>query len=211
MSENPWLGIPLDDYEGHMAHVGQAGLLDRLFAKAIAELRPRSVAVLGAAGGNGFGALAGSTAVRTVAVDLNPDYLGALERRYAGAVESLETVCGDIADPALAFDMVEYVHAALVFEYVDPAAALANIGRWLAPRGHLGVVLQLPGATGISPSPFASLARLGPAMRLHDEQAFAQIAQAAGFEIRDREAVDMPGGKRFAALRLAFGRGLQKR
>lgn len=46
---NPWLDIPLTDYEGHMEHVGQARMLDRVFGQALQSLQPQSVAVLGAA------------------------------------------------------------------------------------------------------------------------------------------------------------------
>ncbi len=56
---NSWLDIPLADYESHMAlpYVAQAQLLSDLFAEALQELSPESVALLGCAGGNGFEAL----------------------------------------------------------------------------------------------------------------------------------------------------------
>ena len=43
---NPWLALPLDDYEGHMSSdpVNQLGPLADLFGEALARLRPRSVA-----------------------------------------------------------------------------------------------------------------------------------------------------------------------
>jgi hypothetical protein len=54
-ADNPWLTIPLSDYEAHTAlpQVGQAQLLADLFA---AELRALAVVGRGArcAGGNGF-------------------------------------------------------------------------------------------------------------------------------------------------------------
>ena len=53
---NPWQDLPLEDYEGHMgsAAVGQLAPLGDIFAEALTRLRPRSVAVLGVAGGNGL-------------------------------------------------------------------------------------------------------------------------------------------------------------
>jgi hypothetical protein len=55
-ADNPWLTIPLADYEAHMAlpQVGQAQLLADLFAAELRARSPASVAVLGCAGGNGF-------------------------------------------------------------------------------------------------------------------------------------------------------------
>lgn len=207
---SPWLEVPLADYEGHMAHVGQAALLDRLFAEALAALGPRSVAVLGAAGGNGFERLRESPLDRCVAVDINPGYLDELERRYAGRVAGLEVVCSDLADPALDFAPVDYVHAALVFEYVDPVAVLRRTADWLNPGGWLGAVLQLPGGGSVSPSPFASLQRLGPGMVLCDPENFRRMAEDAGFAFMAQQVHALPGGKPFLAARFGLKRQGQK-
>jgi SAM-dependent methyltransferase len=198
---SPWLDVPLADYEGHMAHVGQAQFLDRHFGKALEDLRPGSVAVLGAAGGNGFDRLPGSTARRTVAIDINPRYLAELERRHAGSVAGLGCLCGDLADPAIGFEPVDYVHAALVFEYTDPAVALGRMGEWLKPAGVLGVVLQLEGGGCISPSPFPSLGRLIPSITLREPGTFANLAREAGLERVSERVVSLPGGKRLHAAR----------
>jgi hypothetical protein len=57
--QNPWLRVPLADYEGHMRAPGVAQLdaLGELFACALRTYVPRSVAVLGVAGGNGLDAV----------------------------------------------------------------------------------------------------------------------------------------------------------
>jgi hypothetical protein len=51
---NPWLDVPLNDYEGHMAlpGVGQADLIAELLYQAVARWAPASIAVIGCAGGN---------------------------------------------------------------------------------------------------------------------------------------------------------------
>ena len=53
---NPWLSIPLEDYEGHMGSEGvrQLRALAELFKCALDLCLPESVAVLGVAGGNGL-------------------------------------------------------------------------------------------------------------------------------------------------------------
>jgi hypothetical protein len=207
---SPWLDVPLADYEGHMAHVGQAPVLARHFAAALAELRPASVAVLGAAGGSGFDSLPGSSVRRTVAIDVNPGYLRELERRYSHVVPGLACVCADLADPAARFAPVDYVHAALVFEYADPATVLGRMADWLVPGGTLGVVLQMAGAGTVSPSPFTSLQRLGPAISLREPAAFAALARDAGLEQVSERIVALPGGKRFHAARYRLKSPAQK-
>lgn len=73
---NPWLQIPLSDYETHMAlpHVRQAELLSSIFGSALDTYAPRSIALLGCAGGNGLEQLEGRELGRVVAVDINPVY-----------------------------------------------------------------------------------------------------------------------------------------
>jgi hypothetical protein len=54
--DNPWLKVPLADYESHMnsAGVEQSAALSELFAGALARCQPESVAVIGIAGGDGL-------------------------------------------------------------------------------------------------------------------------------------------------------------
>ena len=56
MNNNPWLHIPLDDYERHMSHllVGQSTLLNALTKKYLDKTKPGIVIFLGVAGGNGL-------------------------------------------------------------------------------------------------------------------------------------------------------------
>jgi len=53
---NPWLKIPLNDYEKHMAHpmVGQLELLGNLTKEKLQKYKPESFAIFGICGGNGL-------------------------------------------------------------------------------------------------------------------------------------------------------------
>jgi hypothetical protein len=53
---NPWLSIPLEEYEGHMAlpDLGQAKMLSNEFEELLRTYSPVSAALIGCAGGNGF-------------------------------------------------------------------------------------------------------------------------------------------------------------
>ena len=212
---SPWLDIPLADYEGHMEHVGQARMLERVFGHALRMLQPQSVAVLGAAGGDGFEHLVGSGVTRTAAVDINPEYLQALERRFGSRVPGLAILCGDLDDPAIDFAPVDLILAALIFEYVDIGRALQRARAWLRPLGTLWVVLQLAGTdqTAVTPSSFGSLARLGSSMKLQDAGRFRDAAAKADLAEISREILTLPGGKRFLSASFAagaFGRPGQK-
>jgi hypothetical protein len=161
---NPWLALPLDDYEGHMGSpaVDQLAPLADLFGEALARLRPRSVAVLGVAGGNGLEHVDGSLTTRVVAVDVNPAYLEATQARFSD-LRGLELRCADLARDDLAdVEPVSLVHVALLFEHAGTDRCLDNAIALVARGGHMSVVLQLPSdaQAAVTPSPFASMATL---------------------------------------------------
>jgi SAM-dependent methyltransferase len=125
-SQNPWLTIPLQHYEGHMAlpEVGQARMLANEFKELLETYVPISVALVGCAGGNGFVEAAETGVTRLVGLDISPAYIADAKTRYADRIRGLELYCADIAGEMLAIEPVQIVYAALVFEYVDIAKAL---------------------------------------------------------------------------------------
>ncbi len=205
---NPWLDIPLADYEGHMAlpNVDQAQLLSEVFAGALSKYAPRSVAVLGCAGGNGLDRVSSKVTQRVVGVDLNPDYVQQVRTRYDHQIPVLELFVGDVQTDEFAFAPVELVFAGLLFEYVDAEAVLAKIRAMLWPGGTLLTVVQLPSTAipEITPSPFASLGALASVMRLLPPKLLRQLAAAHGYCETEAQTVEAAGGKEFRvqALRL---------
>lgn len=69
---NPWLDIPLADYEAHMAlpTVGQAQLIADELHSLVRAHSAGSVAIMGCAGGNGFDRVAEAGVSRVIGVDL---------------------------------------------------------------------------------------------------------------------------------------------
>jgi len=181
-----------------LPHVGQAALLAELFARALRTRRAASVAVLGCAGGNGFERVPPGT--RVVGVDLNPAYLAAARARFASRIPGLALHAADVERDELRIEPVELVFAALLFEHADAGIVLEKIRAWLAPDGALTTVLQLPSETlgTITPSPFASLERLAPRMRLIAPERLAELAAQRGFRLLESDVAAASGGKEFA-------------
>ena len=198
-ARNPWLAIPLADYEAHMAlpQVGQAELLASVLADAVRLHAPRSVAVLGCAGGNGFDRVPPGT--RLVGIDVNPDYVAAARARH-GARAGIELYVADLTADELPFAPVELAYAGLLFEYVEPAVALRRLAADLLPGAVLVAALQLPSAAQaeVTPSPYTSLAALAPSMRLVPPAALTRAALEEGYTAVGSEVVTASGGKRFA-------------
>jgi hypothetical protein len=143
---SPWLGIPLSDYESHMAlpRVAQAQLLADVLAEKLTIHKPGSLAILGCAGGNGFERIVPEVTQRVVGVDLNGHYLHAVRVRYGAKFEKLELIEADIQTSAVAFASVDLMYAALILEYVDVEVTLVRMRNFLNPDGILVTVVQLP-------------------------------------------------------------------
>jgi SAM-dependent methyltransferase len=204
---NPWLSIPLSDYEGHMAlpEVDQARMLSDEFAALLQQHRPRSLAVIGCAGGNGFDRIDPRQTQRVIGVELNPDYLATLRSRFAGIYPSLELICADVQRSELEFAPVELIFAGLVLEYVDPAIALRNLARRLQPGGTLAVILQLPASAkaSVTATQFTSLQQLAVIMQLIAPEEAIAAARAAGLSLSDTRRVVLHTGKTFQLLQFA--------
>lgn len=198
---SPWLDIPLADYEGHMAlpGVGQADMLATQFAQLLATWTPQSAAVIGCAGGNGFDRVRTEITKRVVGIDINPHYIQELAYRYAHRIPGLELYVRDIQGPLGAIRPVQLVYAALVMEYVEPAAALRNLGPLCGAGAILATVLQLPADTPpIADSPFARLKDLAPALRLVEPAALAAMAAEQGLALLATRQITLSSGRQFA-------------
>ena len=207
---NPWLTIPLEDYEGHMAmpDVGQARMLANEFEELLKIYAPTSAAIIGCAGGNGFEEAAKAGVTRLVGLDINPTYIAGAKARYAGRMTGLELYCADIAGDMSEFlpeslpelRPVHLVYAALVFEYVDIAKALQNLRDICLSNGILAALLQLPkeGAASVSPSPFVKLNELSSIMRLVPPDDFRTVAEGLGFGFLSQKLITLESGKQFS-------------
>lgn len=194
---NPWQDIPADDYEGHMKSIGQLQELNRIFKDLMGEYEPRTLAVVGCATGNGFEHIRPAVTRTIVGVDLNARYLDVARDRYGESLPGLRLVCGGVLDVSLEAGSFDHVHAGLIFEYVDPARLLERAASWLRPGGVLSAIFQLPSDTSgpVTETPYKSLKRLEPVMRLVDTRVVSAEAERVGLREVGSRDVDLPGGK----------------
>jgi SAM-dependent methyltransferase len=197
---NPWLALPLEDYEGHMGSeaVGQLQPLADLFGEALARLRPRSVAVLGVAGGNGLEHVDATITTRVVGIDVNAAYLDATRQRFP-ELRGLELHCADLQHDLLDVAPVSLVHAALVFEHAGTARCLDNAVSLVSAGGHLSVVLQLPSDqhAGVTPTAFASMATLADDFALVDPHQLRRVLAQRGLRLTHQARLTLSTGKAF--------------
>jgi SAM-dependent methyltransferase len=195
---NPWLSIPLADYEGHMgsAEVQQLEVLAELFKHALDCCLPGSVAVLGVAGGNGFEQIDYAVTKRIVGLDINQRYLDEVQERF-GSLAGLELHCRDLAKQDFSLAPVAMVHAALIFEHVGLEHALENALSLVAPGGRLSVVLQLPSEDqpGVASTSYTSMQKLKQDFVLIDIAEFQRLLGQKGFQLVEQENRSLPAGK----------------
>jgi hypothetical protein len=198
---NPWLEIPITDYEAHMAFpsVGQAQLLSTALRRTVAEFQPRSLAVLGVAGGNGLEVVERAVVRRVVALDFNPDYLALCSQRFASSFTQFEPVLHDLSQGPPAIAPVECVFAGLVLEYLHVETFCDYLASILTTGGSFSALLQLPSPTlpEVSASPFASLRGLESAFSFVDPAFLDDHLSAHGFSCVVRDRYDLASGKSF--------------
>jgi hypothetical protein len=202
MKESPWLNVPLADYEAHMSSsgVGQAQMLADLLADAIGKHKPRTLAVFGCAGGNGFDRIPASVE-RIVGVDVNPDYAEAARARFATRLRGLEIYVGDVSTKVCRFEPVELAFVGLLFEYVNVASAFDTVVEHLQLGGVLVTVLQAPGSvSAVTPSLYGSLLALETTFQFVAPETISALAGTRGLESKTMTTVIASGGKRFAVL-----------
>jgi SAM-dependent methyltransferase len=198
---NPWLRIPASDYEAHMAlpEVAQAQALSKLMASVLKEYAPASLAVIGCTTGNGFEHINHNHTRRVVGVDINAAYLAILKTRFAGQIPCLDLIEADITASEFGFDPVAMAFAALVFEYVDVAAALRSIARCLTPGAILVAVLQLPSSESapVTATRYKSLELLAPIMNLVSPSEFSKMCNSLGLRQIKTDSILLKKGKAF--------------
>jgi hypothetical protein len=195
---NPWLSIPIEDYEGHMRSTGvqQLTALAELFKCALDCCLPESVAVLGVAGGNGLEQIDCTATKRIVGIDINQQYLIQVQRRF-GTLPGLQLHCLDLTEHNLSLTPVALVHAALIFEHVGLGLALENALSLVAAGGRLSVVLQLPSdeEQGVAATNYASMQTLKQDFALIDTGEFERQVKQEGFQLIDEKKRSLPAGK----------------
>jgi SAM-dependent methyltransferase len=207
--ENPWLTIPAQDYEGHMDSpaVDQLAPLKKIFAGALKKFQPRTVAILGCATGNGIDAVDFEKIYKLYALDINPDFLEIMKKRYSRNLSQIETIACDLDRDQPGLSNIDLVFAALIFEYVDAQIVMEKIAKWLAPNGVVVVVLQCPckDISEITPSSFKSLEKLAPIMKLVDSKQLISIAKTNRMTLLQQKIHKLKSGKQFCSYFFSTG------
>ncbi len=117
---NPWEDIGLDDYEKHMSldSVKQLQTMNFMMKAQFDAYPVVSAMVLGIAGGNGLDHVDPEKYQCVYGVDINEDYLHAVESRYADLSDVLKCLKVDLINESDLLPHAELIIANLLIEYI---------------------------------------------------------------------------------------------
>jgi SAM-dependent methyltransferase len=198
--ENPWLRIPAQEYEGHMAGIGQSAALRDIFLGVYTDTNPRRLLVLGCTTGKDLELVDPNVTEKSVGVDLNRGYLEIACQRLERLGRTVELVHSDVLDAQLPASEFDLIHAALLVEYVDPFSLFRRIAEWLAMDGICSTVTQNPveGVASVSKTAYESILVLDGRMSLCSPNQVNSFAVQAGLQRMSNCDVELPLGKSFS-------------
>jgi len=204
MQPNPWLSIPAEIYDRHMASSGvmQTQLLNRIMAEQIHDYVPNKLLILGVATGNGLELV--SKISRVYAADVNHQYLDICRRRFAH-LHNVEYLQMDFMDNFVVLPPVDLVIANLFVEYIDLSVFFEKFQKCLVRNGTISIVIQEnPAGKGmISVSDYSrSFEILQPLIRERSQEEIQQCAIEHGFLSVRTARHTLPSGK--SLIRLDF-------
>lgn len=196
--KNPWLEIPLEDYERHMEHasVAQAQLLNFLTKTYLAKYCPEKLLFLGVSGGNGLEHIDENRALDICGIDINELYIKKATQRFANRFKSLRLEVADISVSEASYIKADFIWAALIFEFVGIEKGFEFIGRNSAQSAILAVTIQSNnGSSSISQSGVMSVHSVKDIFRFIDGSELCKKASDFGFDLVSKAENFLPNGK----------------
>ncbi len=200
---NPWLDIPLEDYERHMSHhlVGQSTLLNALTKKYLEVIKPETVIFLGVSGGNGLEHIDNRVTKSVYGIDINPDYLNTAFARFNLFISSLQLLDLDIVKHAETICRADLIWAALLLEYTGVDPVLEFSANNLGMGGHLVVSIQSNNnKQSVSNTGIESIKKAGEMFSMVNPETLLSKAAKKGYTVIGKEENLLPNGKSIKTL-----------
>ena len=174
----------------------QLTALSDLFKRVLDYCRPRSVAVLGVAGGNGLERIESKITKRIVALDINPQYLDAVQKRFA-TLPGLELHCADSNSEQLHISRRNWCTLRRFSNTPNCAITSTMLYLWSCQEARLSIVLQLASELeqSVAVTEYSSMQTLKEHFALINVGEFCRLLEQKGFHLLERLNQSPPGGK----------------
>ncbi len=196
--ENPWKFIELSDYENHMKSdsVMQLQTLNRMMKKQLNAYHVESVMILGVAGGNGLEHIKPEKYSAVYGVDVNPEYLREVKKRYETLNGILKCLCVDLTGEVSGLPAADLMIANLLIEYIGYDCFRAVVEQ-VKPK-YVSCVIQInSGSEFVSDSPYLhSFDGLNSVHRQIESDKLTQTMGNIGYRAITTTDYLLPNGKK---------------
>lgn len=195
---NPWKSIDLSDYENHMSsdNVMQLQVLNDMMKVQLNSYPVNSVMVLGVAGGNGLEHIDTHKYSAVYGVDVNPEYLQEVRKRYGNLGNILNCLCIDLSTESAKLPIAEFVVANLLIEYIG-YEFFKNVIKQVKPK-YISCGIQInTGEEFVSESPY--LHSFDGLNSIHHQIETAELIEkmnSIGYHYLSADEYPLPNGKR---------------
>jgi hypothetical protein len=197
-NSNPWLNIPLEEYERHMSHelVGQSTLLNSLTKKYLEIIKPNCAIFLGIAGGNGLEHIDTFFTKSVIGIDINQDYLDTASKRYNDSIASLQLINLDIVQNTERIFEADFIWAALIAEYTGIDKVLEFTKNNISAGGHLILSIQSNNnKPSVSSTGIESVKKAGSIFSAVNPDELLMQSGESGFQLIGKEENRLPNEK----------------
>lgn len=152
---NPWNYIKLSDYENHMRSesVMQLHALNDMMKKQLYAFPVRSAMIFGVAGGNGLEHIDTEKYTDVYGIDVNPEYLQEVKKRYGCLGGILKCICVDLTGEISKLPSADLIIANLLIEYIGYDCFKRAVGK-VKPK-YVSCGIQVDTNNGfVSDSPY---------------------------------------------------------
>ena len=202
---NPWEDISLSDYEKHMSldSVKQLQAMNSIMQDQFGDYPVDTAMVLGIAGGNGLEHVSKEKYKTVYGVDINADYLKAVEARYSGLEGVLKCIKADIINECDKLPEAQLVIANLLIEYIGYEAFMKAMMRVRPLYISCVIQINIDEHQWVSDSPYLhAFDRLDEVHCQMEENELTSVLEQIGYKKILSESNPLPNGK--ALLRLDF-------
>lgn len=204
---NPWEDISLSDYENHMSldSVKQLQAMNSIMKEQFGAYPVDTAMVLGVAGGNGLEHVSGDKYKTVYGVDINADYLKAVEARYGALEGVLECIKADIINECDKLPEAQLVIANLLIEYIGYEAFMKAMMRVRPLYISCVIQINIDEHQWVSDSPYLhAFDRLDEVHCQMEEEALTKAMEETGYRKILSKSYPLPNGK--ALLRLDYSK-----
>lgn len=200
--KNPWEEILLSDYENHMKldSVMQLQNMNQMMKIQFNAYPVSSVMILGIAGGNGLEHIDKKKFQKVYGVDINSEYLTAVEERYTDISDILECIQLNLIEEADRLPKAELLVANLLIEYIGYDCFQIAV-KQVQPQYVSCIIQKNINNNWVSDSPYIHVFDdLDQVHHQIEEDSLIQILTGIGYKLIAQAENLLPNGKKLVQL-----------